>query len=100
MNQFRTPNGGLTDRSKTLRFRFNGKEYTGHPGDTLASALLANGRLFQGNHIASPPLLRVKSASSMEITAFTSDATVGFGSVGEPGAAQRQSESLGRIVTL
>jgi sarcosine oxidase subunit alpha len=43
VNQFRTPNGGLTDRSKTLRFRFNGKEYTGHPGDTLASALLANG---------------------------------------------------------
>ena len=35
--------GGLIDRSRTLRFTFDGKAYTGHPGDTLASALLANG---------------------------------------------------------
>lgn len=33
----------LIDRSRTLRFTFNGKAYEGHPGDTLASALLANG---------------------------------------------------------
>src|SRR5436853_5825444 len=26
-----------------LRFTFDGQEYEGHPGDTLASALLANG---------------------------------------------------------
>ncbi|WP_370244086.1 sarcosine oxidase subunit alpha family protein [Salipiger sp.] len=35
--------GGLIDRSKTLSFTFDGKTYRGHPGDTLASALLANG---------------------------------------------------------
>ncbi|UDQ89328.1 (2Fe-2S)-binding protein, partial [Xanthobacter autotrophicus] len=35
--------GGLIDRSRTLSFSFDGKSYTGHPGDTLASALLANG---------------------------------------------------------
>ena len=35
--------GGLIDRSRTLRFTFDGKPYQGHPGDTLASALLANG---------------------------------------------------------
>ncbi len=35
--------GGLIDRSRTLGFRFDGRAYTGHPGDTLASALLANG---------------------------------------------------------
>jgi len=34
--------GGLIDRSETLSFRFDGKQYEGHPGDTLASALLAN----------------------------------------------------------
>ena len=39
----RTPAGGRIDRSVTLRFTFDGREYTGHPGDTLASALLANG---------------------------------------------------------
>lgn len=34
--------GGLIDRSRPLRFTFDGKAYQGHPGDTLASALLAN----------------------------------------------------------
>lgn len=41
---FRTADGGRIDRSRTLAFTFNGEELTGHPGDTLASALLANGR--------------------------------------------------------
>src|SRR5690625_419000 len=40
---FRLPEGGLIDRAKTLRFSFDGRSYDGHPGDTLASALLANG---------------------------------------------------------
>ena len=35
--------GGLIDRSKTLSFTFDGKTCHGHPGDTLASALMANG---------------------------------------------------------
>ena len=34
--------GGQIDRSQGLRFSFDGKSYLGHPGDTLASALLAN----------------------------------------------------------
>ena len=40
---FRLNTGGRIDRSRTLSFTFNGQRYTGHPGDTLASALLANG---------------------------------------------------------
>ncbi|MCY9783403.1 2Fe-2S iron-sulfur cluster-binding protein [Nocardiopsis sp. EMB25] len=40
---FRLPTGGLIDRDTALRFTFNGRSMTGHPGDTLASALLANG---------------------------------------------------------
>jgi sarcosine oxidase subunit alpha len=39
----RLMDGGLIDRSRTLGFTFDGTRYTGHPGDTLASALLANG---------------------------------------------------------
>ena len=35
--------GGLIDRTRTLSFTFDGEELAGHPGDTLASALLANG---------------------------------------------------------
>lgn len=40
---FRLANGGRIDRGRTLRFTFDGRAYEGHPGDTLASALLANG---------------------------------------------------------
>ncbi len=40
---FRTPTGGAIDRDTLLHFTFHGRPYTGHPGDTLASALLANG---------------------------------------------------------
>jgi sarcosine oxidase subunit alpha len=40
---FRLPEGGVIDRSRRLGFRFDGRTFTGHPGDTLASALLANG---------------------------------------------------------
>lgn len=39
----RLPDGGRIDRSRPLRFRFDGRDYTGYEGDTLASALLANG---------------------------------------------------------
>ncbi len=40
---YRLPRGGLVDRSRITRFRFAGRALSGHPGDTLASALLANG---------------------------------------------------------
>jgi len=39
----RLPDGGVIDRSKPLSFTFDGRKYTGYQGDTLASALLANG---------------------------------------------------------
>jgi sarcosine oxidase subunit alpha len=40
---YRLAQGGIVDRSRSLGFRFDGTHYDGHPGDTLASALLANG---------------------------------------------------------
>jgi len=44
---YRTPDGGAVDRTQPLSFTFDGKTYTGYQGDTLASALMANGvRLF------------------------------------------------------
>ena len=39
----RLPTGGLIDRDTHLRFQFDNQWYAGHDGDTLASALLANG---------------------------------------------------------
>lgn len=38
----RLASGGRVDRTRILNFTFDGQALTGHPGDTLASALLAN----------------------------------------------------------
>ena len=40
---YRAPSGGHIDRSSPLSFEFDGRVYGGYAGDTLASALLANG---------------------------------------------------------
>ena len=40
---FRLAAGGAIERDKPLSFTFNGRSYQGYRGDTLASALLANG---------------------------------------------------------
>ena len=39
----RLSTGGSIDRETLVDFTFNGRPYKGHPGDTVASALLANG---------------------------------------------------------
>ena len=44
----RLPTGGQIDRARKISFRFDGQYYKGHPGDTLASALLANGVRLMG----------------------------------------------------
>ncbi|HLY51798.1 MAG TPA: 2Fe-2S iron-sulfur cluster-binding protein, partial [Steroidobacteraceae bacterium] len=41
--QLRIPSGGRVDRARPLNFRFDGRSFRGLAGDTLASALLANG---------------------------------------------------------
>src|SRR6186713_3155051 len=40
---FRIPGVGRFSQAKTARFSFDGQSYAGIEGDTLASALLANG---------------------------------------------------------
>ena len=40
---FRTSSGGRIDRARRVEFTFDGRSYAGFSGDTLASALLANG---------------------------------------------------------
>ena len=42
-NDLRTAAGGRVNRAQRLRFSFDGRAYEGLAGDTLASALLANG---------------------------------------------------------
>ena len=41
--RFRLPSGGRIDRERPVSFSFDGERYSGYAGDTLASALLANG---------------------------------------------------------
>jgi sarcosine oxidase, subunit alpha len=48
MSTHRQASGGRIDRRKTLSFRFDGKVFQGHAGDTLASALIANGVVLMG----------------------------------------------------
>jgi sarcosine oxidase subunit alpha len=43
MSGSRLPSGGRIDRSRPIPFTFDGRDYSGFHGDTLASALLANG---------------------------------------------------------
>ena len=42
-NKFRLSSGGQINRAEKISFKFNGKIFFGYKGDTLASALLANG---------------------------------------------------------
>jgi len=48
MTGYRLSSGGLVDRSHAVSFSFDGASLSGHAGDTLASALLANDRLLVG----------------------------------------------------
>src|ERR1700677_2184808 len=45
---YRLSEGGLIDRSSVVSFQFDGDRLTGFAGDTLASALLANGNRVAG----------------------------------------------------
>jgi len=48
---FRHPTRGRVNRDRTLTFTFDGTQYQGYEGDTLASALLANGIIHTGTSI-------------------------------------------------
>ncbi|CAL9329805.1 Sarcosine oxidase subunit alpha [Streptomyces sp. enrichment culture] len=48
---FRHPTRGRIDRTAPLTFTFDGTQYHGYRGDTLASALLANGVIHTGTSI-------------------------------------------------
>ena len=43
LQNYRLDKIGLINRNKKISFKFNGKKYFGYEGDTIASALIANG---------------------------------------------------------
>ena len=70
MNEFRTETGGRINRDKPVRFSFNGETYSGFEGDTLASALLANGVHFVGRSYKYHRPRGIMSAGSEEACAL------------------------------
>ncbi|WP_299368340.1 sarcosine oxidase subunit alpha family protein [uncultured Tateyamaria sp.] len=72
---------GRIDRSQTLSFAFDGNSYRGHPGDTLASALLANDIRMVGRSFKYHRPRGILTAGSEEPNALV---TVGRGPATDP----------------
>jgi sarcosine oxidase subunit alpha len=77
----RLPRGGRIDRSRTLAFGFDGRALEGHAGDTLASALLANGIHLVGRSFKYHRPRGILSAGAEEPNALV---TLGSGSRATP----------------
>jgi sarcosine oxidase, subunit alpha len=70
MTRCRIPGRGRVDHARPLRFTFDGKSYQGLAGDTLASALLANGVHLMGRSFKYHRPRGVVSAGSDEPNAL------------------------------
>ena len=77
----RLATGGSIDREKPLSFTFDGKQYSGFKGDTLASALLANGVRVVGRSFKYHRPRGILAAGAEECNALV---TVGQGGLEEP----------------
>lgn len=73
--------GARIDRTRTIGFSFDGRRYTGHPGDTLASALLANGVRLVGRSFKYHRPRGIVAAGAEEPNALV---TIGEGALAEP----------------
>ena len=81
MTGYRLATGGLIDRASLVTFSFDGRYYTGHGGDTLASALLANGVKLIGRSFKYHRPRGIFSAGSEEPNALVE---LGLGAYREP----------------
>ena len=77
----RIDGAGLINRDRRIGFRFDGHSYEGFEGDTLASALLANGIRLMGRSFKYHRPRGVLSAGSEEPNALV---TTGLGGAQEP----------------
>ena len=85
----RLPTGGRIDRTRLVSFYFNGRPYTGYYGDTLASALLANGVHLVGRSFKYHRPRGILSAGSEEPNALVQ---LGDGAVTDPNMRATQIE--------
>ncbi|MBC2884295.1 sarcosine oxidase subunit alpha [Ochrobactrum sp. CM-21-5] len=70
MTDMRIQNKGRVNRSKPVRFTFNGQNYNGFEGDTLASALLGHGEHLAGRSFKYHRPRGILSAGSEEPNAL------------------------------
>ena len=77
----RLASGGLIDRTRRLDFTFDGRAYHGYHGDTLASALLANGVRLVGRSFKYHRPRGILTAGAEEPNALV---TLGRGAHAEP----------------
>jgi methylglutamate dehydrogenase subunit C len=89
MSAKRHPQGGRIDRSKTLRFTWDGTSMTGFAGDSLASALMANGETVFGRSFKYHRPRGIMSAGVEESGAMV---TVGDGSRRDPNVKATMQE--------
>ncbi len=89
MMRFRLPAGGRIDREQRLRFTFNGRQLEGHAGDTLASALIANGVHLTGRSFKYHRPRGILTAGSEEPSALVQ---LGVGARTEPNMRATQIE--------
>src|ERR1044071_4324559 len=86
---YRLPQGGRIDRSRPIRFTFNDRNYGGYQGDTLASALLANGVALVGRSFKYHRPRGIMSAGAEEANALIQ---LGAGARREPNLRATQIE--------
>ena len=86
---YRLSVGGRIDRDRPVSFSFDGKRYTGHAGDTLASALLAHGVRLVGRSFKYHRPRGVVTDGVEEPNALVQ---LGIGASGEPNARATQVE--------
>ncbi|MCA1336929.1 sarcosine oxidase subunit alpha family protein [Pseudooceanicola marinus] len=85
----RLSTGGQIDRSRPLDFSFDGVTYSGYHGDTLASALMANGLKVVGRSFKYHRPRGIFSAGSEEPNALV---TLGAGARAEPNVRATMQE--------
>src|SRR5216683_7728197 len=83
----RLAQGGRIDRAQTIAFSFNRRRYEGHPGDTLASALLANGVSLLGRSFKYHRPRGIMSAGVEEASAIVQ---LGSGATSDPNCKATQ----------
>ncbi|MEX2650080.1 MAG: sarcosine oxidase subunit alpha family protein [Alphaproteobacteria bacterium] len=86
---YRNPTGGRIDRARPLGFQFNGRRLEGCAGDTLASALLANGVHLVGRGFKYHRPRGIVAAGAEEPNALVQ---LGVGALTEPNVRATQTE--------